>query len=1546
MTGGRLPEVQFRSIRPHEGSQHRAWEELTYILTPTMDSLPHGTRLVRRGTPDGGIEFHCPAPDGNGVWAWQAKYLHDYEPSTFSQMRKSFLDALADEPNLTRYTYVLPAELPAGAVGVSAMKKWAEHSKKWTKLASDQGVTVTLELHGHSDVLTALLRDEHAGAHRYFFDSTFLTEDVFRRSLRRSVLNLGSRYLPEVNIETDIPSAVSALCLDEAFTSNVRKLAAAAQQSVVTAARVVAEETKLDPRACDVVRKPFADARTRCVDLLTHGDPSGLAQLRDAATDAINAAYDDMRALGTAGVKEDAPRVRDPSRALGDAVRQLQALVAVLNDMTLKGALGQAFLLVGSAGTGKSHSLADAAEARVANGAPTFLILGNLLSTNASLTNELAHAVQQGEWHELIGGLQVAARLAGKGRALIAVDAINEGAGRDLWRDRLAGLLGDLQDVPEVALMLSIRDSYKDIVLTDAVTARMGEVEHRGLAGREAEALHVYAEHFGLAVPNVPPLNPEFSNPLLLGAVCRAAEELGLSTIPDMSRGEDWIFDGLIKAVNRALSDPDVLDVDVDDEVAQRGVRAIAAAMVEADFEVLPRRKAVEVGATVHDHRGLASKQLVAALEREGILLRERDPFGDQDVTRFTYQRMSDHYRARTLLDRSESADELKGRLNELGKLRGWLDSGIVDALSSLVPARYGIELYDLVRDDEWVERAMHDFGRALVGSFAWRSPSTVSNRTREVVHELISSHHIDYPDWLEVLISVACVPDHPLNATYLHERLIKAPMARRDESWTRPVQHLWFGWENSAARVLDWLSSRGSNVPSDVRRNGMLITAWFLTSTSRRLRDTATKVLVLLADEAAGDLLHVLRDFKIVDDPYVRERLAAVALGHVSRLPVVLSSEQQTELVAVCEATVDMADEADIPHSLVAHYVRQLLEEAAQRLPDVVLPDYNEPAGPWPLEPPAKADLAVRLGEQSNGPYLANSPVGYDFREYVLDRGMSKNFALPNQEERLRRKRSNAQARKRRALDHIANAEGCSRETLVKRLEAADIEAFDSIQLRAQRRRWRASADTNVPDFIDELDEPETTEWDRYRNLYPDHIRRLSAADSELRAKEVIGPSSDLLERWIVDRVLRLGWDPNNNAERLLERAYQRLDGAEDKVERLGKKYSWIAYRELQATLSQHCGIVSWELDKPVPFTSAWQLRDGPDLDPTVALRGDRPPPESFSARLKERRRAKELQNAWWLTAFKSPMDPDATNDDAWLKSDKDLPSLETTLTVTDPNGDDWVAFEAHAQWDEDTQKGEEAGLRDRRELWVRTQSYFLSADSVPDVREWSKGQDWMGLWMRTPPDYGQGFFRQYPDHEPWASWFLESQRDHTDGWDGEHPPPDVDRFAIEDGWFLPTQREFPQHPVALATFGSTYTYDDDMSSKDLPSLTLPSPALTRLLRARPTPPALFGSAGALNLGLLELEHSWSNHDDVVMFATGGAGWGQPSALFVRGSALRGALSREGLSWWTWVLGEKITWRHGDPTANRLHVFGAAGIGPIGVDAWSLDSMYVDGPR
>jgi len=54
----------------------------------------------------------------------------------------------------------------------------------------------------------------------------------------------------------------------------------------------------------------------------------------------------------------------------------------------------------------------------------------------------------------------------------------------------------------------------------------------------------------------------------------------------------------------------------------------------------------------------------------------------------------------------------------------------------------------------------------------------------------------------------------------------------------------------------------------------------WFLVSTNRTLRDSATKAIICLLEERIPVLIQFLAAFSTINDPYISQRVYAIAYG------------------------------------------------------------------------------------------------------------------------------------------------------------------------------------------------------------------------------------------------------------------------------------------------------------------------------------------------------------------------------------------------------------------------------------------------------------------------------------------------------------------------------------------------------------------------------------------------------------------------------------------------------------------------------------------
>jgi hypothetical protein len=106
-----------------------------------------------------------------------------------------------------------------------------------------------------------------------------------------------------------------------------------------------------------------------------------------------------------------------------------------------------ALLLVGNAGTGKSHLFCDVAKCRIEAGLPTVLLLGENFSEEEPWSQIIRMLGLTCGRAEFLGALEAAAQAAGT-RALILIDALNEGEGKTLWRRHISGVLTALSRHP------------------------------------------------------------------------------------------------------------------------------------------------------------------------------------------------------------------------------------------------------------------------------------------------------------------------------------------------------------------------------------------------------------------------------------------------------------------------------------------------------------------------------------------------------------------------------------------------------------------------------------------------------------------------------------------------------------------------------------------------------------------------------------------------------------------------------------------------------------------------------------------------------------------------------------------------------------------------------------------------------------------------------------------------------------------------------------------------------------------------------------------
>lgn len=146
---------------------------------------------------------------------------------------------------------------------------------------------------------------------------------------------------------------------------------------------------------------------------------------------------------------------------------------------------------------------------------------------------------------------------------------------------------------------------------------------------------------------------------------------------------------------------------------------------------------------------------------------------------------------------------------------------------------------------------------------------------------------------------------------------------------WIPTLSHIYGGFNNrKIEEIINWAWNESDEVDIDEKsvELGATLLSWFLASTNRQLRDTATKALVQLLHNRMLVLMPLLEKFSTVDDPYIHERLYAVALGCAAR------SKSKEHLAGLCQyiysKVFDVEDDV-YPHVLLRDYAREVIEYA-----------------------------------------------------------------------------------------------------------------------------------------------------------------------------------------------------------------------------------------------------------------------------------------------------------------------------------------------------------------------------------------------------------------------------------------------------------------------------------------------------------------------------------------------------------------------------------------------------------------------------------------
>ena len=1249
--------VDWRAIRPLNGAREKGFEELCTQLA--RSEVAGRARFIRKGNPDAGVECYAIYENGSEC-AWQAKYFLPLGDGQWPQIDRSVRTALLNHPRLVRYVICLPMDLPDARVPgqKSALAKWDAHVEKWAGWATDQGMTVEFAYWGSSELLERLTRPEHVGRMRFWFNTTGFDDDWFARRLEEARRTAGPRYTPEVHVDLPIAGRFEAFgrtsCFFDRSIGLIRGLAGEwASASSPGPSRLGKEG---DPEVEAEIRAVFNDAVVRAgkvsiakgiEEIVTAGNAM---QVQPSGTLPFDGVAEKVAAVEIAldGIVQHLATRQTEHRVISQFQHQFEtfadSLRKIRKDLMEAQRWGGAAVMIirGQAGTGKTHLLCDIAHRRLAEGCPTVLLMGQSFTSDGAPWPQAAELLDASDSSaaEFVGALECAAQAAGV-RALVLIDALNEGKGLSVWQTHLPGFLAHFARSDWVGVVLSIRSSYDElipeVVREDAVVAT-----HQGFGGRSYDAMRSFFKHYGLVLPSTPLMAAEFGNPLFLKTLCLGLQGQGATRLRQGIHGITGIFNLYISSIDKRIASK--LGLPAWNKMAGKALRALGGAFPAVSERWLAVEAAAELVNGLLPGRPY-EESLYRTLVVEGALVEDISGAGrrgkGREIVFIAYDRLADHLLTEALVDahfdaaNAEAAFEPGGGLGEIAE-GGYAAQGILEALCVQLPERTGLEVADLVPRLAQAEGFEHAFTQSLV----WRDMRTFSERTCDLVRARLEPARQERYAILSALLTLATMPEHPLNARFLDARLRQDEMAGRDAWWSVHLHHATSGG-GPARRLLDWALAVAPTMQLDDGSVDLcaMTLAWMLATSNRTVRNGATTALVNLLTGRFEATARLVAEFADVDDPYVVERVYAVAYGVATR------SHDPAGVKVLAECVYSRVFDVGAPPAniLLRDYARGVVERALY-LGSPIEVDVTRVRPPYDSAPPvfpSEEDVTPLLPSPEHNPHKregddwARSHIGHSVLEGGLHRAIRETW-------------------------------GCSGEWL---------------SLGLDQPAWQEPSDLG--------------DWSTDRTRVP-----------------VLDRSH--IERYVLRRVFELGWTTERFGS--FDQTWD-VDGiGRPSKESIGRKYQWIAYREVLALIADHFQYREYPADvaRGHRYVGPWQnwLRD---IDPTL------------TGALSDRRRRSYRQGnpgVWWTAGgYDGWEDSDRLKD--WVERQDDLPRIEDLLMVRNPEeGTMWLNGNSYFVWNQVPPVGRELFEVERGEVACWITAYLTGGVEAQAFVEWASAR------------------------------------------------------------------------------------------------------------------------------------------------------------------------------------------------------------------------------
>lgn len=963
----------------------------------------------------------------------------------------------------------------------------------------------------------------------------------------------------------------------------------------------------------------------------------------------------------------------------------------------------KSMLIIGEALIGKTHLFCDVALNRLQNNNPTILVFANLFDKNKTIIDNIISQlglINISE-DEFLQGLNLLSTRYSS-RTLIMIDAINEKDSPEIFKESIIKFNEQIKSYPNLALAMSIRDVELNRVKTSSneeyIDNEIIQIQHKGFEGIELEAVSTFCNALGVELPKIPfHITHLFINPgilfMYIELIKDSKEKMDISIINPTK-----VFQSYLNDLERKFYQLYSNDIDEEDRVVKKAVNTIISLGTSEDFIsfYFDYQNIKQNLTSIH-------KKVLEFLISEGVL----NKFKTDESTRvyFTYQKFENFFIADYLLTKYE--DNKKHIFNLLKNHYG----AISEALLMQIPEKLNKEVFEL---NKWLLRDEY-ICELYIKSLIWRRPETINDKTIKYINFILEYEHI-YEEFLNTVLQLSTIPNHPLNFNRLHEKLKKFNISERDYNWSIYI-HNSFYYNGIVKRLVNWAWNKKDNFELEDESLYLygLTLSWFLTSSNRELRDSATKSLVNIFTNKINIFLDVLKSFEGVDDLYVLERLYAVSYG------IVLRSNNQNGFKELGEYIYHTLFNVDfvIEHILLREYASNTIEYI-NKLNDLnidlskIYSPYNQNHS-WTLPEISKADVEKYRNDYKD---IYSSSLHGDFKIYQVYSEINHFLNLKISD------RPHQKLPKERYEDFIDSL------TSEQKNEYDKIKFSSNEIMEVLNKITVDELDEEIKildleqDVLDKLQEDKFNQSVFKELLSVEQLKEYNEFIVSHSRKDESKFAIDIksIKRLIFLEAIKLGWN---------KEFFEEFDGKvghkgrmEHQTERIGKKYQWIAFYKVLARLTDNYEYQDEIYENKISKYQGTYKSYLRNIDPTTIL--------------KEKSKNK---NKWWFNTNNDFENKSISNKE-WMSSVEKLPSISSLVQLKNDDNE-YLLHSMNFSID-----GTEDTNKNYRNLYYDINGFILNKSNLKEFISWLKSVNYYGQHKMPQSNHIQKtFLREYPN-------------------------------------------------------------------------------------------------------------------------------------------------------------------------------------------------------